>query len=268
MCTTSKTRALPKPRSFLSAVLSATLVLVLSSAPSSPPAHAQIVCANCSLWVTQIEEFARQLMQYAKQIQQYELQIEQYQNMVKNTRSIPRAFFDQALQGIRNVEVTLRQGTNVLYTMRNLDNEFRRLYPDFRSVFDSVEYLDRATSMNNYARRSAEAYDLARTALLAARDHSDGLLEEQDLLDSIGHQVTGADGNLDALQAAGQYAQHSAQQLMKMRQIALMQVQLQADYLANEQRESDLRRAQIDHWLTERPADAQRTGNSSTDYVR
>ncbi len=268
MCITSKMRALLRPRSFLSAVFTAVLVIALSATTTSQPARAQIVCANCSLWVTQIEEFARQLMQYAKQIQQYELQIEQYQNMVKNTRSIPRAFFDQALQGIRNVEVTLRQGTNVLYTMRNLDTEFRRLYPEFRSVFDSVEYLDRATSMNNYARRSAEAYDLARTALLAARDHSDGLLDEQQLLDSIGYQVTGADGNLDALQAAGQYAQHSAQQLMKMRQIALMQVQLLADHQANAQREADLRRAQLDHWVTERPADAQRTGNSSTDYVR
>lgn len=268
MSTTLSARPMQKPRKFLSAAFAALLVLVVSALPTSPPAQAQFVCANCSLWTTQIEEFARQLMAYAKQIQQYELQVQQYQNMVKNTRSIPRAFFDQALSGIRNVESTLRQGTNVMYTMRNLDEQFRMLYPDFNSVFDSVEYLDRQQSMNAYARRSAESYDLARTALLAARDHSDGLLGEQDLLDSIGYQVTGADGNLDALQAAGQYAQHSAQQLMKMRQIALMQVQLQADYMANQQREADLRRAQIDHWLTQRPADAQRTGNSSSDYAR
>lgn len=234
------------------------------------PAHAQAVvaCVNCSQMVTQVQEFARQILQYAKQVQEYELQIQQYQNMVKNTKSITRSYFDDALGQIRGIENTLRDGTNVMYKLSNLDQEFRRAYPDYQSVFQSIEYLDESASMNNYAARSAEALDLARTALLAARRSSDDMQQDQTRMDSIGTQVTGADGNLDALQAAGQYAQHSAQQLMKMRQIALLQVQMQADYMANQQREADLARAAAARWVFDKPLPPQPAPNSSSSYVR
>jgi type IV secretion system protein TrbJ len=259
-----------KPLKSLALAFAIAFIGVIGTLSYPRPAQAQfaVVCANCSQLVTQVQEFARQILQYAKQVQQYELQLEQYQNMVKNTKSISRSYFDDALNQIRGIETTMRSGTNIMYKLSNLDQEFRRAYPDYQSVFASIEYLDQSTSMNNYAARSAEAMDLARTALLAASRSSQDMQQDQIKMDSIGMQVTGADGNLDALQAAGQYAQHSAQQLMKMRQIALLQVQLQADYLANQQREADLARAQLDYWVQDEPLPAERSPNDSSSYQR
>ena len=236
--------------------------------PQRAQAQLSVACVNCSDVITQILGYVEQLTAYVKQVQQYSLQIQQYQNMLKNNVKLPRTFFDQALGTIRNIEGTLRQGTNISYAMSNLDSTFRAKFPDYQSVYQSVRYLTEAQSMNDQARRSQEAMDAARTVLLAARDQSNAMVGEQSAMDAIGGDLIGADGRLDAIQAAGEYAQHSAQQIMKMRQIGLMQVQLQSAQIAQQQRDQDLERAALARFVESKPAPVRATPNSSQDYVR
>lgn len=240
---------------------------VIATLPASREARAQaVVCANCADIVTQLMEYAEQLAQYAKQVQQYELQIQQWQNMVKNTTTIPRTMFDNALQTVRGIENIMNSGSNVRYMMWNLDDQFRQTYPGVYSQISQLRGISGAQSLLNEYSRHQQAFDSARTALLAAQQQSWDLSDDQYRMDYVGWSLTSAEGNLDGLQAAGEYAQMSAQQLMKMRQLALVQIQMQASIEADRTREADLKRAAVEIWTTDKPSPAASTPRRSESF--
>ncbi len=237
----------------------------LSAAPRS--AHAQVVvCANCSEAVTQWAEYAEQLLQYAKQVQQYELQIKQWENMVKNTKTIKSVVFDNALSHIRGVESIMNNASNIRYMMGNLDGNFKNLYPDVYQHISQIKGISSAQALLNDFNRGKQVYDTALTALKAAQSQSADLSADQYRMDSAAGSLISADGHLDALQAAGEYAQMSAQQLMKLRQLALVQIQTQSAIAANVAREKDLRTAAVQNWIEDKPATPRATPHGSAGF--
>jgi P-type conjugative transfer protein TrbJ len=238
---------------------------ITALAPRS--AFAQVViCSNCSDIVTQLAGYGEQLLQYAKQVQQYEMQIQQYQNMLKNTTQIPQQMFDNALSTVRNVEGVMNSTTNIRYMMGDLDNQFRSYYPDVYQQMTSLQGISpQQVLLQDYA-RSRQAYDSALSALKAAQMQSSDLQNDQFRMDFAGSSLVGANGHLDAIQAAGEYAQMTAQQLMKMRQLAMVQIQVQSTVVANEQRRDDSYRAAFENWVANRPPEASwTTGHTSDD---
>ncbi|MFM2287724.1 MAG: hypothetical protein RL684_867 [Pseudomonadota bacterium] len=251
------------------AALAALLVLLGGFSALVPaPARAQaVVCVNCAEIVTQWLGYAEQLLQYAKQIEQYELQIDQYQNMVKNTKSLRYTYFDDALSTVRGIETIMNRASGIRYMMSNLDYQFRSYYPDVYRQMTSLRGLRPDQILLQDVARAQESYDAALTALQAARSQSQDLYEDQYRMDAVGSDLVGANGRLDALQAAGEYAQLSAQQLMKMRQLAMVQVQLQSTVIANQQRRDDSQRAAFENWIQTKPHPTQWgvTGHTSDD---
>lgn len=219
------------------------------------PAHGQfaVACVNCSSIIQQILEYATQISEFATQVSQYQTQIRQYQNMVQNSVKLEYWLGDEALQAIRNVENVLREGTNITYALMDLDRRFRETYPDFRSIYQQSEFFDFAENFNRHVTHSKRVFDSAKTALEAAQRMSQGMQTEQTRMDQLGMELTTASGHLDAIQAAGQLTQHTAQQMMRMRQLAMLQLQLQATTIAEDQRLRDEDRAAITRWLATRP---------------
>ena len=231
----------------------ATVVFVASSVTAPKPAQAQlaVVCANCSQlfqqilnYVRQGLQYAKQLDQYAKQIESYVLQIQQFENMVKNSIKLPQMVFDDALSTIRSIENTMQQAKNIGYTWSNLDFSFKNMFPDTYSQYHRLkQFGDSWERLEDDFKRSERTYDSALSALKAARAQSMDLSQDQYRMDRVGWQLRDAKGRLDAMQAAGEYAQHSAQQLMKLRQIGLLQSQLMAQVQADTQERLDMDRA-------------------------
>ncbi len=235
------------------------------------PANAQlaVVCPNCSNIFTQILEHMQQLAQYAKQVDQYAKQLLQLEDQLKNSMKLPFAVFDDALRTVRTIEATMNQAKNIGYTWANLDVSFKNMFPDTYAQYQDVRNLK--TSWERFeadSKRSERTYDAALSALKAARDQSRDLSADQQRMNEVGRHVTDADGRMDALQAAGEYAQHSAQQIMKLRQIGLLQVQLMAQAQADEQQRLNLERAASQVWIEDKPADPVATPNSSQNYRR
>lgn len=261
-----------KTSKLLSLAAGIALALVGSVGTMTPrPAQAQlaVACVNCSDIFTQLLEYSEQLLQYAKQIQEYNLQLQQYADQVRNSVKVPFAVFDNALGKIRQIESMMDQGFNMRYTMYNINAEFQRLYPDVFTTYNNLrEVRDVWQAMGQSWERQLQTYDSARTALIAARDHSFSLQDDQYRMDQVAWHVTDASGRLDALQAAGEYAQQSAQQLMKLRQVALVQLQMAANVQADQQRKENLARAAQQIWIEDRPNTPLRTGNGSSDYRR
>lgn len=228
-----------------------------------------VACVNCSNVATQAMEYARQLLQYAKQIQEYQLQIQQYEDQIRNSVRLPQAVFDDALVTLRGIESMMAYGQNIRYSMTNLNWEFQQRYPDvFRTYHDLHQVRDIWQAMEQDWNRQVQTYDSAKTALMAAREHSRELQYDQYRMDRVGRHLTDASGRLDAMQAAGEYAQHSAQQLMKLRQVALVQIQMAATAQADAERKAMLARAAAQIWVEDRPSEPQHTPNTSQDYRR
>lgn len=252
------------------AIWSTMLAIVLGAgfASAPRPAQAQFVCANCSTWLQQLLEYAEQLLQYAKQIEQYQLQIDQYRNQVKNTMTISRVTFDNALATVRSIEQVMDSPslTNIRYMMGSLDSDFQRSYRDVYGQMQVLRGISSSQALQDYTARNRQAYDTALSALRAARSQSNDLTQDQARMDEAGAELIGADGNLDALQAAGEYAQMTAQQLMKMRQLALVQIQLQSTVIADQARKDELERAALELWVEDRPSQPAATPRTSSGF--
>lgn len=233
---------------FRAALLSlslATVVFVASSVTAPKPAQAQlaVVCANCSQlhqqilnYVRQGLQYAKQLDQYAKQVEEYVLQIKQFENMVKNSIRLPQMVFDDALSTIRSIENTMANARNISYTWSNLDSNFRQQFKDVYEEYNRIHNLrDSWAAIQNDFDRAERTYDSALSTLKVARSHSTSLQADQHKMDAVGRHLMGAEGRLDAIQAAGEYAQLSAQQLMKMRHLAMVQLQLMSQVQADEE---------------------------------
>ena len=235
--------------------------------PQRANAQWSVACVNCSDIITQIMGYVEQLLQYSTQIQQYQKQLDEYANMLKNTKNLGRSSFDNALSLVRGIEYRLQSGTNISYALSNLESQFRAKNPDYQSVFNSIRYMTESQSINAQAQRSQETMDAALTTLQAASLQSQGMSSDQGRLDSINGMLMGADGNLDAMQAAAQYAQHSAQQILKLRQIGLIQIQQQSQFMADQQRKEDLARAASQRWVEDKPATPRATPNTVNGQV-
>jgi P-type conjugative transfer protein TrbJ len=248
------------------------LLIAVAGALSAPqPARSQaVVCVNCSTVFTQVAEYAEALAQTLKQIEEYRLQVQQYQDQLKNVEQLGRFHTDDALSGLRQVESLMNQGRNIRYTLQNLNSDFARMYPDVYETYSSLQGFDGTSwdQLDVFYEQEREVYDNARTALLAAQQHSRGLDADQQRLNQVEAQLADSDGRLKALQAAGQYAQINAAQMMKLRQVALLQTQMVAAQQANEARERTRIRAQQQVWVEDDPAQPRRTPNSSESYRR
>lgn len=222
----------------------AVFIFIAASMPPKPvQAQLATVCVNCSTVIQQIREYVHQLLQYAKQLEEYSKQVEQYKNQmdrlkldVKNTVSLATSHFDDALSTIRSIENTMANARNISYTWSNLDSNFRQQFKDVYEEYNRIHNLrDSSAAIQNDFDRAERTYDSALSALKVARSHSTSLQADQHKMDVVGWQLMGAEGRLDAIQAAGEYAQLSAQQLMKMRHLAMVQLQLMSQVQADEE---------------------------------
>lgn len=245
--------------------------VVASGIGSPEPVRAQaVVCVNCSTVFTQVMEYAEALAQTLKQIEEYRLQVQQYEDQLKNVERLGGFNTDNALSSLRSIETIASQGQQIRYTLQDLEGQFRQLYPGVYDTFAEVRDSD-ATSwdaLDAFYARERESYDGALAALNAAKLHSEELAADQGRMDRVESQLAASDGRLKAIQAAGQYAQINAAQLMKLRQVGLMQLQMVAAAQANESREQSRIRAQQQVWVEDEPSPPRRTPNTSESYRR
>lgn len=265
-------------RSVFAVVLGALLALSGALAPKPASAQFAVACVNCSSWVTQLLEYARQiaayatqLEQYSRQIAQYQLQIQQYQNMVRNSQSLTESFFDNALRTVRDTRSLLRQAQGVTYASNQLHDLFNREFPDAVSVFANLRNSPPQTTWDAFYKnvdKSWKTMTVVESTLMAARRQADEMEYEQEAMDRIGNQLMGADGHMDVMQSMGQLTQHSAQQMIKLRQLSMMQVNLAARAAADQQSKDNAAHAALQEFLFQPPTPATSQVHGSNRYPR
>ena len=207
-----------------------------------------VYCTNCGSEVTQLVNKVQLVQQYAKQVQQYSTQLQQYADQVRNTARVPTQVWGSTMASLQQVHALYSNAQSLAYTMANLNQQFGQRYKTY-GVY-AGQTLTPATMSQKYQQWSAEANDNVLLTLRAANAQATQLGGEDADLRALEQMATTADGRMKALQVGTQFAAQSARQLQKLRQLMLLNLQLQANAQQTAQDRAAYQQAAVQRLLT------------------
>ena len=234
------------------------LALALAMSIPLPGSHAVVVtCTNCGTEFTQLANNLQLADQLAKQVELVQQSIRQSENLLLNTKGLGQFEFGNALAELRQVTTLLGQAKSLSFTSAQLDGQFVQKYKDYNAYVQGLTGIDALDQ--KYQQWSEDTNSSVLTTLKAAKLHS-GQIEggEDALFQELEGMAGTAEGRMQALQVANQIALAAARQTQKLRQILLMQVQLQAMYI---QTQMDKQAAEGGAWRTFTKQQDVNTGN-------
>ncbi|EOC0478874.1 P-type conjugative transfer protein TrbJ [Cronobacter turicensis] len=229
----------------LRTILAAKKALLVSFVASimTLPAQAGIPVIDSTNVVQTTISAVNNVQAVAKQIQQYQTQLQQYENMLQNTVAPAAYIWDQTNSTINRLlqaQDTLnyyknQAGSLDSYLKRYQDISYYRSSPCFKS--NIVCTADEISALRSADQNSSEARKKANDAVFKVIDQQqETLRSDANKLADLQSQVTGATGQMQAIQAANQLASAQANQLLQIRSILVAQqnaaatvAQVQAD---------------------------------------
>lgn len=166
---------------------------------------------------TQLSNNLQLINNYIRQGEQLRQEILMVLDMAKNTTQVPFQTFGSIMSDIAALHSVVQNGRALAYSMANLDSEFR-------TRFRGWGYNANAW-YTQYRDWSQTSLDTTLSALKAAGLQGQQLTSEQAVLDRLRTMAQGSDGRLKALQVANQISEQQVQQLMKLRQLILADLQ-------------------------------------------
>jgi type IV secretion system protein TrbJ len=204
-------------------------------------AQGTVYCTNCGTEWTQLANKAMMVQQLANQAQQVEAEVGQLQNMLLNSKAVPSQVWGTALQDFNRLTSLMQQSKSLAFTAGNLDQEFGNRYGTYSTYLK--EKLTGNSWQNKYAQWSKEASDNALYTLKGLGLQASQLQNEHAVMEQLQGLAGSAQGRMQALQVANMMAAQNVEQVQKLRQLVMMQLQMQADYVATEQDKEAAREA-------------------------
>jgi len=145
--------------------------------------------------------------------------------------------------------------------MAGMERVFRERYPGYWPV------TDWATAYDQWTRTTL---DTLRGTLAAVRLHADDFADEQRRIQTLTALSDSAEGRMQAIQAGNMLAAEQIQQLAKLRQLMMAQINAQNVYMANVTNRDAQRTATQQEWVKNgnREAPALPTSTTSPLLVR
>jgi P-type conjugative transfer protein TrbJ len=188
-------------------------------------AHAGVIGGFATEW-TQLANNLQLINSYIRQGEQLRQEILMVLDMAKHTAQVTFQTFGPIMSDIAALHSIVQNGRALAYSMANLDSEFR-------SRFRGWGYNANAW-YTQYRDWSQTSLDTTLGALKAAGLQGQQLTSEQAVLDRLRGMAQGSDGRLKALQVANQISEQQVQQLMKLRQLILADLQSKQAFQAAE----------------------------------
>jgi P-type conjugative transfer protein TrbJ len=170
---------------------------------------------------TQILNYLQLIGSLEKQVMMVENQLTQIADMAKHGVTITNQLFGTVASDISNLNQIVKTGQSLSYTMSNLDGTFRLRFPGYSS---STNYGQ------SYQTWSQTSLDSTRGALNAAGLQNSQFSSDQALLKTLQGQSQSAFGRMQAIEVGNQIAENQAEQLMKLRQLMMADMQSKASY--------------------------------------
>lgn len=169
-----------------------------------------------------------------KQIQQYQTQLQQYQNMLQNTLTPSNYIWDQAKQTISSLlsaQDTLSYYKQQVGSISQYLDQYKDLNYYLNSSYFSSQGGD-ASGRQAILTANSNAYEARKKAndavLMNVDKQQAALIDDASTLQQLQQQASGAQGQLQAIQAANQFASAQNNQLLQIRSILIAQQNAEA----------------------------------------
>src|SRR3989440_4805160 len=219
--------------------LVAVLAIALLVAPSGAWAYAMIVLDLTNLIQNTISAL-KAVESVINEVQMIANQIKQIENMVQNTSTYSGVWDQDALPRLNRLGQIIEQEQAIAYSMAGMERVFRERYPGYRPV------TDWATAYDQWTRTTL---DTLRGTLAAVRLHADDFGDEQRRIQTLTALSDSAEGRMQAIQAGNMLAAEQVQQLAKLRQLMMAQINAQNVYMANQTNRDAQRVATQQEWI-------------------
>ena len=185
-----------------------------------PPAHAGVPGLFATEY-TQLLNYAELVGQLEKQVLMVENQLTQISDMTKHGLTITDQLFGTVGSDIANLRQIVNTGQALSYTMSNLDGAFRARFPGYSSTTNYGQA---------YEAWSQTSLDSTLGALDAAGLQNSQFDSDTALLQTLQNQSTSSVGRMQALEVGNQIAENQSEQLMKLRQLMMADMQSKAAF--------------------------------------
>ena len=197
------------------------ILLLLLLLFCSPPGPA--LAGPYATEVTQILNHVQLVLSYAVQANQLAQQIKILADALKNSVRNPHQIFWNIQADLNALAGVVQGGRALAYSLGNLDALWHQTYPGYGGYARTGYY-------NRYQNWAQATLDTTIGAMRAAGLQGQLLNNEVSLITNLEAQSQSADGRLLALNVVTQMADQQAQQMQKLREIMLADMQSKASY--------------------------------------
>lgn len=196
------------------------LIALLLTINQPQPAQAG---AFATEW-TQLLNHAQLILSYIRQGQELANQIKMYEDMVLNSVPLKIHTYGGVGVDLAGLASIVQGGRALAYSLGNLDAVFRSTYPGYG--YKANAYF------KNYQAWSQTSLDTTLGVLRAAGLQGQQLAGEQSVIDSLRGALSGSQGRLKAIHAAGDIAEQQVEQLQKLRELMIADLSSKQAYQA------------------------------------
>jgi P-type conjugative transfer protein TrbJ len=220
-------------KTIIAAIVSASLAL------AAPPSFAGSVAGfGGSTEITQLANNIELVQSYLQQVQSYATQLQQYQNMIQNTLNIPAQVWGSIEGELMGVASVVQQGQALAYSATNIASQFENTFKGF--TFTGTDFK------KEYRDLSRKTMDTLKGSLMAANMQSNQFATEEMTLKQLRTMSQSATGQMQAIQVGSQIAEQQVQQLQKLRQLMMAQLNQQNTYMAGQEQKDATRKVATD----------------------
>jgi P-type conjugative transfer protein TrbJ len=199
-------------------------LLVIAVALALPRTGSSGVVGGFATEWTQLANNLQLINSYIRQGEELRQKILMVADMAKNSLNLPMQVFGPIMTDISRLAGVVQNGRALAYSMANLDAEFRNRFRGYG--------YNANTWFRDYRDWSQTSLDTTLGTLRAAGLQGQQLASEQAVLDQLRTMAQSSDGRMKALQVSNQIMEQQVQQLMKLRQLILADLQSKQAYQA------------------------------------
>lgn len=196
-----------------------------------------IYCTNCSTFYQQLFEYAEAVNTALNTAEQLSTQVQQYNNMVTQGIPLPNSMFGSITQDMQRVASIYNRSQALGRNIANLDSQFNIQFPGYQTYLQRFfQSSSRTTDAmpDRYEQWSSQNFDNAKTAMQAAGINTSTFADEDKHLEQLVSRSQSSAGRMQAIQAGNEIAASNVQQLQKLRDLVATQINLQGNYMAQE----------------------------------
>ena len=182
---------------------------------------------------------AKLIEQLNRQLQQLKIAQQQLSDMIVNTATLPAQYWGQTMQNINRVNQLMNDVKSLSYQGNNIEQQIRQRYQGYSTYSGSG-----ANSITGKYNQWSNETNSSITATLSALGLQNSQMDDEDALmrqlESMGNSAT---GRMQAAQIGNQMAAQGVRQTQKLRQLMMLQTQMQANWYASQQDQADVKAA-------------------------